>query len=170
MSDSLSNTGARSNKQRSPASLWYTRNISVFAFGRNTFSLIALLINRSLARVRYLTLTATHIFSLSHKVLTLPGERKKALSITNSKHFRFVSTWYIQLKHLSCKCYKLSSQNVHVTQFNVVCLSCVTERLMSVCVCLFVCNTVVECMLVSYLLCSISATVFKHIVEFAEEW
>lgn len=75
------------------------------------------------------------------------------------------------VKHLSCKCYKLSSQNVHVTQFNVVCLSCVTERLMSVCV--FVCICVQHCCGVYvgvFLLCSISATVFKHMVEFAKEW
>lgn len=77
------------------------------------------------------------------------------------------------VKRLSCKCHKLSSQNVHVTQFNVVFLMCYRMSSdVSVCgayVGVSVPCSVCVCVGVS-VLCSISATVYKHMVEFAKEW
>lgn len=61
-------------------------------------------------------------------------EREQKLSSLPTVNISFCEHMVYTVKLLSCKCYKLSSQNVHVTQFNVVCFH-VSCQPMSVCVC-----------------------------------
>lgn len=119
------------------------------------------------------SLPILHAFSYSHfkthiypftPVLTLPRERGRERegppasplpTVNGSFHKHMVYT----VKLLSCKCHKLSSQNVQVTQFNVMCV-CVL-RLTSVC------NTDAESVYVCVLVCLYCAVL---VLQYISTW
>ena len=131
-----------------------THNISVFAFGRKTFCLVTLTIDRSAARTQSLPLTSIRtLLFLSHKYKLYQEKERDDASPPSpspaSVNISFHKLTVFTVKRPSCKCYKLSSQNVQVTQLNVVCFHVLQ-------------SVSVWCVSV---LCRISATVKKHMVE-----
>lgn len=122
MSESLTDTGARSNKRRSPASLSCTPHLSVRFFGRKNIFVSSLFqsIAPLQAHIFLLSLLRLTHFPLSHKLSLGQKSVEKKLSPSQTVNISFREHMVYTVK-LSCKRYKLSSQNVHVTQFSVVC-------------------------------------------------
>lgn len=127
--DSLTDTAARSNKQRSPASLWHTQRLSVRFWQKKHFVSSLFQIKRSLF---FTQLTHYPFHTSTNSTSRERGKLSPLPTVNISLREHMVYT----VKHLSCKCYKLSSQNVHITQFNVVCC----HVMVSVCVCWRVCT------------------------------